>query len=283
MKFYLSLLMVFLLFMGCSQEQSASAENQSNYSKEVVTSEPVMAEANATTEVASGDISSSTAPTSALALQHSISLEIEPSKVQPLFHQIEEMCQKISITQHCQLLNSNLSKEQEPSANLSLKAKAQGIKMIIEVLNKNNVTNYAINSENLAGSISDVQKRVAMLTSYRDNLEQLSKKTNASLDSLMKVNQEMATVQSEIETLRGEHAFMVDRVQTQTLNISISAKSKMSSDASFIEQIKNAIIESIDGFIIAFKFFIVSLIYLLPWVFVGFVVYFIYRKIKLKA
>jgi hypothetical protein len=273
--------MVFLLFMGCSDDKSASSDDA--YRKEVVTSEPVLAEENATEAVASGAVSSSTAPTSALALQHSISLEIEASKVQPLFHQIEEMCQKIAITQHCQLINSNLSKEQEPSANLSLKAKAQGIKMIIEVLNKNNVTNYAINSENLAGSISDVQKRVAMLTSYRDNLEKLSKKTNASLESLMKVNQEMATVQSEIETLRGEHAFMVDRVQTQTLNISISAKSKMSSDASFIEQIKNAIIESIDGFIIAFKFFIVSLIYLLPWVFVGFVVYFIYKRFKPKA
>jgi hypothetical protein len=281
MKFYLSLLIVFLLLIGCSDDKSASSDDA--YRKEVVTSEPVIAEANATEVAASGDISSSPTPTSALALQHSISLEIEASKVQPLFHQIEEMCQKIAITQHCQLINSNLSKEQEPSANLSLKAKAQGIKMIIEVLNKNNVTNYAVNSENLAGSISDVQKRVAMLTSYRDNLEKLSKKTNASLESLMKVNQEMATVQSEIETLRGEHAFMVDRVQTQTLNISISAKSKMSSDASFIEQIKNAIIESIDGFIIAFKFFIVSLIYLLPWVFVGFVVYFIYKRFKPKA
>jgi len=281
MKFYLSLLMVFLLFIGCSDDKSASSDDA--YRKEVVTSEPVMAEANATEAVASGDISSSTAPTSALALQHSISLEIEPSKVQPLFHQIEEMCQKISITQHCQLLNSNLSKEQEPSANLSLKAKAQGIKMIIEVLNKNNVTNYAINSENLAGSISDVQKRVAMLTSYRDNLEKLSKKTNASLESLMKVNQEMATVQSEIETLRGEHAFMVDRVQTQTLNISISTKYLSTTEDTFITVLKDAIIGSIDDAINGLKLILVAFIYLLPWAFLGFVVYFIYRKIKLKV
>jgi membrane protein CcdC involved in cytochrome C biogenesis len=193
------------------------------------------------------------------------------------------MCQKIAITQHCQLINSNLSKEQEPSANLSLKAKAQGIKMIIEVLNKNNVTNYAINSENLAGSISDVQKRVAMLTSYRDNLEQLSKKTNASLESLMKVNQEMATVQSEIETLRGEHAFMVDRVQTQTLNISISTKYLSTTEDTFITVLKDAIIGSIDDAINGLKLILVAFIYLLPWAFLGFVVYFIYRKIKLKA
>ncbi|TQV63666.1 MAG: DUF4349 domain-containing protein [Sulfurovum sp.] len=281
MKVYLSLLMVFLLFMGCSQEQSASSDDA--YRKEVVTSEPVLAEANATEAVASGSVSSSTAPTSALALQHSISLKIEASKVQPLFHQIEEMCQKIAITQHCQLLNSNLSKEQEPSANLSLKAKAQGIKMIIEVLNKNNVTNYAVNSENLAGSISDVQKRVAMLTSYRDNLEKLSKKTNSSLESLMKVNQEMATVQSEIETLRGEHAFMIDRVQTQTLNISISTKYLSTTEDTFITVLKDAIIGSIDDAINGLKLILVAFIYLLPWAFLGFVVYFIYRKIKLKA
>ncbi|KIM04208.1 MAG: hypothetical protein KN64_08960 [Sulfurovum sp. AS07-7] len=281
MKVYLSLLMVFLLFMGCSDDKSASSDDA--YRKEVVTSEPVIAEANVTTEEASGDISSSATPTSALALQHSISLEIEASKVQPLFHQIEEMCQKIAITQHCQLINSNLSKEQEPSANLSLKAKAQGIKMIIEVLNKNNVTNYAVNSENLAGSISDVQKRVAMLTSYRDNLEKLSKKTNSSLESLMKVNQEMATVQSEIETLRGEHAFMVDRVQTQTLNISISTKYLSTTEDTFITVLKDAIIGSIDDAINGLKLILVAFIYLLPWAFLGFVVYFIYRKIKLKA
>ncbi len=281
MKVYLSLLMVFLLFIGCSDDKSASSDDA--YRKEVVTSEPVLAEANATEAVASRAVSSSTAPTSALALQHSISLEIEASKVQPLFHQIEEMCQKIAITQHCQLLNSNLSKEQEPSANLSLKAKAQGIKMIIEVLNKNNVTNYAVNSENLAGSISDVQKRVAMLTSYRDNLEKLSKKTNASLESLMKVNQEMATVQSEIETLRGEHAFMVDRVQTQTLNISISTKYLSTTEDTFITVLKDAIIGSIDDAINGLKLILVAFIYLLPWAFLGFVVYFIYRKIKLKA
>lgn len=281
MKFYLSLLIVFLLFIGCSDDKSASSDDA--YRKEVVTSEPVMAEANATEAVTSGAVSSSTAPTSALALQHSISLEIEASKVQPLFHQIEEMCQKIAMTQHCQLLNSNLSKEQEPSANLSLKAKAQGIKMIIEVLNKNNVTNYAVNSENLAGSISDVQKRVAMLTSYRDNLEKLSKKTNASLESLMKVNQEMATVQSEIETLRGEHAFMIDRVQTQTLNISISTKYLSTTEDTFITVLKDAIIGSIDDAINGLKLILVAFIYLLPWAFLGFVVYFIYRKIKLKV
>jgi len=122
-----------------------------------------------------------------------------------------------------------------------------------------------------------------MLTSYRDNLEKLSKKTNASLESLMKVNQEMATVQSEIETLRGEHAFMVDRVQTQTLNISISTKYLSTTEDTFITVLKDAIIGSIDDAINGLKLILVAFIYLLPWAFLGFVVYFIYRKIKLKA
>src|SRR5262245_45964119 len=85
------------------------------------------------------------------------------------------------------------------------------------------VTSLATTAEDLAGPIEDTAKQLAMLTDYRSKLEALRGRGSNDVDALIKLNRELADVQSQIEALSGSQARLVQRVDTEILNVTISS------------------------------------------------------------
>jgi len=158
-----------------------------------------------------------------LAYEHSAQIETDEQKVAALHEAARNACQQ-DVQNQCVVLQSSVSTGRMASASLRVRAKPAGISQLIALLGKQGeIINQSTNAEDLARPLEDSAKRLAMLTDYRTRLEDLRGRASSSVEALIKVNKELAEVQAQIEAMTGERARLVQRVETELLNLSFSA------------------------------------------------------------
>jgi hypothetical protein len=130
-------------------------------------------------------------------------------------------------------------------------------------------------AEDLQGPIRDTAKRLDMLRSYREKLLALEGKVGNNAEALIKLSQELATVQSELEAASGVEAGLMERVNMDLLNISIQSRSQRGfwspvkrSARDFGSNLSEGIASAITG-----------AAYLLPWSLILFVFGLLVRKV----
>lgn len=116
-------------------------------------------------------------------------------------------------------------------------------------------------AEDLAAPIGDSAKKLAMLNDYRSKLEALRGNASQNIDALIKVNQELAQVQSDIESLSGERAHLIQRVETEILTVSIST----SNSRAFWRPIGNAFSDFGINLAQGISSAIYGAAYIIPW------------------
>ena len=157
-----------------------------------------------------------------LAYEHSLELDVGEKRVASVHEAAAKACRE-AVAVQCVMLESHLNTGRAVSANLKFRAKPAGIKKIIAVLNtQGEVIRQSVTAEDLAAPIGDSARKLAMLNDYRSKLEALRVNASQNIEALIKVNQELAQVQSDIESLTGERAHLIQRVETETLTVAIS-------------------------------------------------------------
>lgn len=163
-----------------------------------------------------------------LAYEHQIQLEVEEGKIAEVHQQALAAC-SAAVAEQCVILESHLNTARNTFARIRLRAKPAGIKQLMASLSaQGKVSSQSVTAEDLAGPIEDSAKKLAMLSDYRSKLEVLRNKASGDIDAMISVNKELAQTQAEIETISGQRAHNLLRVNTEILNISISANSKLS-------------------------------------------------------
>jgi hypothetical protein len=157
-----------------------------------------------------------------LAYEHSVLVATPTDKIQATFEAVHSTCLALSAGA-CAVLESRLSTGEAPNAVLRLRLAPSGIPQIFALLNQGGkVVEQASSAEDLAGPMADTQRHLALKTDYRAKLEELRKVAARDIDALIKINQELANVQSEIEALAANKVAMRKRVDTEVLNITLS-------------------------------------------------------------
>jgi hypothetical protein len=158
-----------------------------------------------------------------LAYEHFIHLDTEEHKISEVFEAAQAACREAS-SDLCTILESRINTGRSASASLRFRAKQSGIQKLITTLSKQaDITDRSTTAEDLAAPIEDSAKKLAMLSDYRSKLEALRGRANNDVDALIKVNRELAQVQSEIEASAGTNAKLLQRVDTEILSVSISS------------------------------------------------------------
>jgi hypothetical protein len=158
-----------------------------------------------------------------LAYEHTIDIETDADKVVPAFSAAQASC-KESVAAECVVLEAKIDTGEFPYAHLRFRAKPEGIRKIDASLSaQGDVTDRATTAEDLARPLEDTARRLDMLQDYRQRLEALRGKASSDIEPLIKVNKELAQVQSDIEALTGERARLTQRVETEILTVSISS------------------------------------------------------------
>jgi hypothetical protein len=213
MKLKLLVVLLLVILVGCSKkEQSAPAFTPPAEAKEVIQEVQIAGEAKR----------------HYLAYEHSMLIETEENKVAAIYKTAQATCREAA-SELCTVLESQISTGKYVAASLKFRAKASGIRLLIAALSQQaEVTNQSTTAEDLAGPIEDGTKKLAMLHDYRSKLEALRGRASGDIDALIKVNHELAQVQSELEAKAGEQAHLMQRVDTETLRVSIGSQQNLS-------------------------------------------------------
>jgi hypothetical protein len=211
-----------------------------------------------------------------LAYEHSVSVNTDAGKLTTLVEAVQTAC-RAAADEACAILQSGITSGDAAHAMLKFRAKAGGIKKLIAVLSSHGeIASQSTSAEDLAGPIEDTAKKLAMLTAYRSQLEALRGRGNADMDSLIKLTRELAEVQSQIETLSGSQAQLMQRVRTEILTVTISTFGSRS----FWRPIGAAFSEFGDDLSEGVATAITVIAYVLPWAILTGAGYWVVRMIR---
>ena len=170
-----------------------------------------------------------------LAYQHTLALEVAEDKVMQVFSAGQAACH--ALAGQCTVMRAQvrglsgegdaMRSRQGASTELTMRAAPAAIPQLIAAFGTQaKVTLQSTTAEELAGPLEDGQKKLALLTDYRDRLEGLRVRAASDIDNLIKLNHELAEVQGELEAAAGKQASLRQRVDTELLDVTISAQSQ---------------------------------------------------------
>jgi hypothetical protein len=195
--------------------------------------------------------------------------------VKPLLDKLVAACQ-VDVANQCTLLSSGVTGGRESSAHIRVRIKREGVeKLIALAATGGELASRNTAAEDLEGPIRDNAKRLDMLRSYREKLLALESKVGNNAEALIKLSQELATVQSELESATGVEARLMERVNMDLLNISIQSHTQRGfwspvrrASSDFSTNLSEGIASAITG-----------AAYLLPWALILFVFGIVVRKV----
>lgn len=159
-----------------------------------------------------------------LAYEHSLAIDTGSARVGLLAEQLIAACHA-DRENSCTLLESTSAQGRDPSAQVKFRARPAGIaKLVALARSGGTLQRQQVHVDDLAKSIVDSNKRLDMLTAYERKLQQLEGKAGNSVDAMMKLSKELATVQSELEQAMGQNAHLLQRVNLDLLSIQIDAR-----------------------------------------------------------
>lgn len=256
MRLPFAVLLIFSLIAGCSKQEESSAIAQ-------MASEKVATDS----------------PSGYMAYQHSIHLDTKESKVVAVYEAVQAAC-RAAVADQCVVLVSNINTGRDIGAELTLRAKRAGIQKLVAVLSaQGELISQSTMAEDLASPIQDTAKKLAMLNDYRSKLEALRGRASSDVDSLIKVNKELAQVQSEIESISGERAHLLQRVDTEILRVAITSVQHMSLWKPISAALADFSLNLAQGTSSA----ITAIAYVLPWSVILFVITWISHKLWRRA
>jgi len=164
-----------------------------------------------------------------LATTRHVDMEVAPESVAPLFASTQAACEADAASA-CVVMASSLNSGDDAHAELTLRAAPAGIARLLAKLHaQGGLVSEGTRSEDLAAPIVDTERQIAMAREYRDSLLALRAKGGNDIKALMSVNEELARVQSQLESATGARAHLQQRIDTETLTVAIGSTGRRAS------------------------------------------------------
>lgn len=196
-----------------------------------------------------------------LAYEHHVTVDAPEREVKPLLDKLVAACHADAANQ-CTLLASGIQGGRESSASVRVRIKRPGVdKLVALAASDGEVASRNTQAEDLEGPIRDNAKRLAMLRDYQQKLQALESKTANNAEALIKLSQELASVQSELESATGIDARLMERVNMDLLNISIQSRTQRG----FWSPVKRALGDFGSNLSEGIANAVTGLAYLIPW------------------
>ena len=196
-----------------------------------------------------------------LAYEHNVSVDTSEAQVRPLDEKVVAAC-KADTDNGCLLLDSSIDGGRYVHARISMRAKPAGIKKMMALVgSEGEITSQGTKVEDLGRPVLDSKKRLEMLKQYQAQLQELEKRSGTNVDALIKVTKELATVQAELEQATAANALLMQRIDTDLLNVVISAEGKQS----FWRPVKRALGNFTENLSEGVANAITAMAYILPW------------------
>jgi len=171
-----------------------------------------------------------------LAYTHSMALEMAPDKVKPRFERARDLCLN-DATLHCALTHASIQlgdaqTSSPPSAEIGVRLPHDQIAKyeaaLLKPLEREDkgqpiLTQSTTDAEDLTFVIADGDRRLKQAIDYRDRLTALAQHAGAKVEDLIQIEEKLSEVQSQIEELTASQKQLNLRVDTEVLNVTLSA------------------------------------------------------------
>lgn len=161
--------------------------------------------------------------TDTLAYEHSVSIELNRKLLPTRLREIESACATNKPVE-CKVLEVSLHGQEDVFTGIiRMRIAPQGVESTVEAASLGGkLTSRSTRAEDLAQPIADTQRKLALLSTHRDRLAEIMKSKDLKIEQLITVSKELATVQTDIDSLSTEQAQLRRRVDTDLLTINLS-------------------------------------------------------------
>jgi hypothetical protein len=163
-----------------------------------------------------------------LAYEHTVNIELDGADLASRVRAIQAAC-TTDKQFGCTVLEVSVrSADQLPSGMLRLRLAPAGVDTFVSAASKGGkITDRTTHAEDLAQPVADNERQLAMLTTHRDRLMQFMNDRSLKVDQLITVSKELASAQSQIETLSNTQANLRRRIDTELLSLQLSVPSNV--------------------------------------------------------
>lgn len=199
-----------------------------------------------------------------LAYEHYLSIEVSKEVLPVRMQEIQTACTSNKDIA-CSMLDYSIrNNDGVPSGTVRMRLAPAGVEQLIAIAAKDGeIASRNTRAEDLAEPIADTERQLALLTTHRDRLAEFMKDRNIKVEQLITVSKELASTQSQIDSLNTRRANLRRRVDTELLTINLS----LPSHASAAEQ--SPILDALRYFGADFRLAVANVIrflaMLVPW------------------
>jgi len=196
-----------------------------------------------------------------LAREHLAIVELPESALPGVLHRLVDAC-TVDLAHHCQVLSYDLAMGTAPSAQLRARVEPAGVGPLIDLAAAaGTLVRRSTSAEDLSGPIADTATRLAMLMSYRKQLAELQQRSSKDVESAIKIAEQLARTQAELEAASSEAANLKTRVTTEVLTLTLQAPGQVQG----LHPVRNALGEFLEDLGNGIAQVITAVAYLLPW------------------
>ena len=162
-------------------------------------------------------------------------------------------------------MQSDLSSGATPSGSIRLRIDPDAVEGLVSfVVSLGKLEHRSTSVEDLADAMQDTQTRIAMLTSYRKQLQDLQSKVGNNVEAAIKLASELSTVQTDLERASGEAAYQTKRTTTEIVRIEFVVNERKA----FWRPIGQAFDSFAGNFSNGISQAVTAVAYIVPWLFV---------------
>lgn len=188
-----------------------------------------------------GGASDQTISGEAYIYDHNITVSMSSGFIKARFERARDRCQNDAALK-CKITAASYRVLGEPDAplpvaNLSVSLPRESVTAfeasLLEVLPDEDKDDVVVKSrntsaQNVTNQVRDIEARLSQLTNYRNRMQELAKRKNATTDDLIKIEGEISRTQADIEQIEGQRRDLAERIAKENLSISFEALSTTS-------------------------------------------------------
>lgn len=214
-----------------------------------------------------------------LAYSHRVTIELPADRVEAQYSRLLEWCAGDKQFR-CTMLESHLSTDNYIEGRLEVRILPGGVDAFLQLAEKGGtVTRRGTQVEDLGEAIVDNQQRLEMLRDYRARLEALQQKPNVDVEALVKIAEQLAEVQANLEFAEGRRAKLLQRVDMDRVSVTLTSYAQRS----FLQPIGASLKNFSSRLSKGISDTITAVAYLLPWLILLTLVVFGVRKIWVRV
>jgi hypothetical protein len=158
-----------------------------------------------------------------LAYEHTVSIETTRELLPKRMQELEAAC-NADRASGCTVLDVTLHSQNDlPNGGIRMRLAPAGVEPMVALASKDGeVSARSTHAEDLAEPIADAERQLALMTLHRDRLTEFMRSKELKVDQLITVSKELATVQSQIDSLSTQRANLRRRVDTDLLTINLT-------------------------------------------------------------